>query len=111
VLRPTSSTSSSGRADRIEKWLSDFTFINTAEGWLYLAAIEDVFSRKIVGWTMSERMDTTLVPDALRMALAQRRLQHLTLLHYSDQGSQYTSDQYQQLLTDFGITTTSPSGR
>lgn len=87
-----------------EKWVSDFTFIDTAEGWLYLAAIEDVFSRKIVGWAMSERMDTTLVLDALRMALAQRRPKHLTLLHHSDQGSQYTSDQYQQLLTDFGIT-------
>jgi putative transposase len=87
-----------------EKWLSDFTFIDTAEGWLYLAAVEDVFSRKIVGWAMSEQMDTRLVLDALRMALGQRRPQHLTLLHHSDQGSQYTSLAYQQLLIDFGIT-------
>lgn len=87
-----------------EKWLSDFTFIDTAEGWLYLATVEDVFSRKIVGWAMSERMDTLLVLDALRMALTHRRPEHLTLLHHSDQGSQYTSDLYQQLLTDFQIT-------
>jgi putative transposase len=87
-----------------EKWLSDLTFIDTAEGWLYLAAVEDVFSRKIVGWAMSEQMDTRLVLDALRMALRQPRPHHLTLLHHSDQGSQYTSLAYQQLLIDCGMT-------
>jgi putative transposase len=87
-----------------EKWLSDFTYLQTGEGWLYLAAVLDVFSRKIVGWAMSERMDTALTLAALRMALTQRRPKHLTLMHHSDRGSQYTSDDYQQLLTDYGIT-------
>ena len=79
------------------KWVSDFTYIDTAEGWLYLAAVLDLFSRKVVGWAMSEQMDTALVQAAWRMAYLGR---HPTpgLLHHSDQGSQYTSAAYQQSL-------------
>jgi putative transposase len=75
------------------KWVSDFTYIDTAEGWLYLAAILDLFSRKVVGWAMSESMDTTLVSSAWRMAQLARRPTP-GLLHHSDQGCQYTSDAY-----------------
>jgi transposase InsO family protein len=75
------------------KWVSDFTYIATAEGWLYLAAILDLFSRKVVGWAMAETMDTTLVSNAWRMALLARR-PFPGLLHHSDQGCQYTSAAY-----------------
>ena len=80
------------------KWVSDFTYIDTAEGWLYLAVILDLFSRKVVGWSMAEQMDTALVKNALRMALHARQLD-ASLLHHSDQGSQYTSAAYQNQLT------------
>lgn len=80
------------------KWVSDFTYIDTAEGWLYLAAILDLFSRKVVGWAMAEQMDTALVETAWRMALLSRR-PAAGLLHHSDQGSQYTSAAYQKCLT------------
>ena len=79
------------------KWVSDFTYIDTAEGWLYLAIILDLFSRKVVGWAMSAHMNTTLVETALHMAL-QTRQPNATLLHHSDQGSQYTSVAYQSQL-------------
>ena len=79
------------------KWVSDFTYIDTAEGWLYLAIILDLFSRKVVGWAMSAHMNTTLVETALHMAL-QTRQPTATLLHHSDQGSQYTSVAYQSQL-------------
>jgi putative transposase len=81
------------------KWVSDFTYIDTAEGWLYLAVILDLFSRKVVGWAMSSHMDTVLVETALHMALRTRQ-PHATLLHHSDQGSQYTSTAYQSRLAD-----------
>lgn len=84
------------------KWVSDFTYIDTTEGWLYLAVILDLFSRKVVGWAMSRYMNTTLVETALRMALHTRQPQ-ASLLHHSDQGSQYTSAQYQRLLTVMNI--------
>ena len=80
-----------------QKWVADFTYIATAQGWLYLATVMDVFSRQIVGWSMSERQQTTLVEDALRMALA-RRCPKTGLLHHSDWGSQYASHDYQKLL-------------
>jgi transposase InsO family protein len=80
------------------KWVSDFTYIDTAEGWLYLAIILDLFSRKVLGWAMSEHMNTALVETALHMAL-QTRQPDATLLHHSDQGSQYTSAIYQNLST------------
>jgi len=84
------------------KWVSDFTYIDTAQGWLYLAIILDLFSRKVVGWAMSEHMNTTLVETALHMAL-QTRQPKSTLLHHSDQGSQYTSAVYQSQLADRNI--------
>lgn len=84
------------------KWVSDFTYIDTAEGWLYLAIILDLFSRRVVGWSMSKHMDTALVETALQMAL-QTRQPDASLLHHSDQGSQYTSTVYQRHLTDTHI--------
>jgi transposase InsO family protein len=86
-----------------QKWLADITYINTHEGWLYLAAVLDVFSRRIVGWAMQKRMTTTLVTDALHMALGQRQRTG-DLLHHSDRGSQYTSYDYQSLLKSQHIT-------
>jgi len=85
-----------------QKWLTDITYIRTNEGWLYLAAVLDVFSRKIVGWSMSERIDTELVKSALNMAVMQRS-PSLGLLHHSDRGVQYASDGYQQALSKLGI--------
>ncbi len=85
------------------KWLADFTYVWTAEGWLYVAAVLDLFSRRIVGWSMKAERDAALVMDALMMALW-RCGRATTLLHHSDQGSQYTSEQFQQLLGDNGIT-------
>jgi putative transposase len=84
------------------KWVSDFTYIDTAEGWLYLAIILDLFSRKVVGWAMSAHMDSTLVATALHMAL-QTRQPDESLLHHSDQGSQYTSADYLSLLANRNI--------
>ena len=80
-----------------QKWVADFTYIPTAQGWLYLATVLHVFSRQIVGWSMSERQPTGPVQDALQMALARRRPQ-TGLLHHSDRGSQYASHDYQKLL-------------
>jgi putative transposase len=85
-----------------EKWLSDITYIPTQEGWLYLATILDLYSRRLVGWAMSERIDGELTLAALHMALEQR--QPLPgLMHHSDQGRQYTDNAYQALLKDNGI--------
>ncbi len=85
-----------------QKWAADFTYIWTAEGWLYVAVVLDLFSRRVVGWSMSSRMTSQFVTDALMMALW-RRGRPKELLHHSDQGSQYTSDQFQRLLADYGI--------
>ena len=76
-----------------QKWVSDFTYIETAEGWLYLAVVLDLFSRRVIGWAMCAKMDAELVETALRMALLGRR-PPAGLLHHSDQGSQYTSLTY-----------------
>lgn len=84
------------------KWLGDISYIDTREGTLYLASLEDVFSRKIVGWAMDDHMETALVERALRMALAQRQ-PAAGLLHHSDQGSQYASDAYRGLLAERDI--------
>jgi putative transposase len=81
-----------------QKWVCDFTYIETAEGWLYLAVVLDLFSRKVIGWAMSQTMDTALVENALRMALLDRR-PPAGLLHHSDQGSQYTATAYLNALT------------
>ena len=85
-----------------EIWLADITYIPTNEGWLYLAATMDLYSRRIVGWAMSDRITSDLTMDALKMAIHQREID-LDLLHHSDQGSQYTNGDYQQLLGDWGI--------
>lgn len=84
------------------KWVADFTYIWTAEGWLYVAAVIDLFSRRVVGWSMSDTMTAQLVTDALVMAIW-RRGKPDALLHHSDQGSQYTSEQFQRLMTDNGV--------
>jgi transposase InsO family protein len=89
--------------DRV--WLADITYIWTLEGWLYLAAVLDVHSRKIVGWSLSHRMQTSLVMDALRMALGRRSPdQAKSLMHHSDRGSQYASQAFQDLLRERNIT-------
>jgi len=87
-----------------EKWVADITSIDTAEGWLYLALLMDVFSRKIVGWAMATHREESLVEQALRMALFRRQPVAGELLHHSDRGGQYASHAYQQLLQAFGIT-------
>jgi len=84
------------------KWIADFTYIWTAEGWLYVAAVIDLFSRRVVGWSMSTSMTAQLVADALLMAIW-RRGKPDALLHHSDQGSQYTSEQFRLLLDDNGV--------
>jgi len=84
-------------------WLSDMTYVATAQGWLYLAAVLDLYSRRIVGWAMDEQMSDTLTTRALQMALRQRKPHAFQLLHHSDRGSQYTSTNYQQLLAKHGI--------
>ena len=85
------------------KWIADFTYIWTAEGWLYVAAVIDLFSRRVVGWSTSATMTAQLVTDALLMAIW-RRGKPDTLLHHSDQGSQYTSGQFMGLMQDNGVT-------
>lgn len=80
-----------------EKWLADISYIPTQEGWLYLAAIMDLYSRRIVGWAMASRMTSSLVESALTMAIRQRR-PAAGLIHHSDRGSQYTGSAYQELL-------------
>ena len=90
-------------ADRPDqKWLSDITYIPTLEGWLYLAMILDLYARRIVGWSMSDRMTSTLTLDALQMAIRHRQ-PGPGLIHHSDQGSQYTDQAYQTLLENHGI--------
>jgi transposase InsO family protein len=84
------------------KWAADITYIPTDEGWLYLAAVLDLFSRKVVGWAMADRLQTDLVSDAMQMALEHRQPSE-GLLHHSDRGVQYASDDYQQLLARHGI--------
>jgi len=82
------------------KWVSDITYIDTAEGWLYLAVVLDLFSRRVVGWAMDEHMEASLVQQAWNMAVWQRN-PSAALLHHSDQGSQYTSEAYQQSLATY----------
>jgi putative transposase len=85
-----------------ERWCADITYIPTHEGWLYLAVIEELFSRMIVGWSMDDSMESRLVVDALEMAI-QRRRPEAGLLAHSDRGSQYASDHYQRVLASEGI--------
>jgi putative transposase len=86
-----------------EKWLADLTYIGTNEGWLYLATVMDVFSRRVVGWSMSEVRDADLVCNALEMALA-RRCPSEGLVHHSDRGVQYTSEAMRRLFEEHSIT-------
>lgn len=82
-------------------YASDITYINTKEGWLYLAVVVDLFSRRVVGWSMSSRMKAGLVCDALKMALWQRKPKRGLIVH-SDRGSQYASHEYRKLLNFHG---------
>src|SRR5262249_19999102 len=84
------------------KWIADFTYVWTTEGWLYVAVVIDLFSRRVVGWSMSAAMTAQLVTDALVMAIW-RRGKPDALLHHSDRGSQYTSEQFQRLMGDHGV--------
>ena len=83
-------------------WCSDITYLWTMEGWLYLAVVIDLFSRKVVGWAMSSRIKTCLVEEALEMAYG-RRKPGKGLIHHSDRGSQYASLDYQNLLGRYGM--------
>lgn len=86
-----------------ESWVADITYVPTREGWLYLAVVEDLYSRKVVGWSMAATMESRLVVDALEMAV-RRRLPGEGLVAHSDRGSQYASHHYQLLLGKHGIT-------
>jgi putative transposase len=86
-----------------QKWVTDFTYIPTGEGWLYLAVVLDLYSRMVVGWSMQKHMTTQLVADAMTMAVWRRRPKAAALLTHSDQGSQYANELYQLLLADNGI--------
>lgn len=83
-------------------WVGDITYIATDEGWLYLAVVLDLFSRKVVGWSMSDRMTATLVCDALRMALFRRKRPRGVIMH-TDRGSQYCSREHRALLDQHGL--------
>ena len=85
------------------KWVTDITYLATATGWVYLAVVMDLFSRKVVGWAMSTSLATELVSQALRQAIEARRPEGKQLLHHSDRGCQYTSDAYRHTLNTLGI--------
>lgn len=85
-----------------QKWVGDITYIPTREGWLYLATLLDLFSRRVVGWSMSDRMPTSLPLAALDMALRMRRPPR-GLVHHTDRGSQYASAEYQAVLAKHGL--------
>jgi putative transposase len=91
-----------------EKWAADFTFLWTAEGWLYVAVVLDLYSRRVVGWSMQPTMTSQLVTDALTMAVWRRggkqTGEQTAPLHHSDRGSQYTSESFQRLLGALGVT-------
>ena len=87
-----------------EAWVTDITYIWTWEGWLYLAVVIDLFSRRVVGWAMEEHMRLELALDALRMALGGRVPETGRLVHHSDRGSQYASEVYRDVLSRHGIT-------
>lgn len=85
-----------------QAWVTDITYLWTQEGWIYIAAVLDLFSRRIIGWAIESHMKTTLISEALKMALG-RRCPKKGLLHHSDRGSQYASTAYQDLLNSAGI--------
>jgi transposase InsO family protein len=86
-----------------EKWVSDITYVWTREGWLYVAVVMDLYSRRIIGWALAQTQETTLVVAALQMAIGRRQPQSGTL-HHSDRGSQYASVQYQAVLRSHQFT-------
>lgn len=86
------------------KWVTDITYLWTSQGWVYLAVVLDLFSRKVVGWSIRDSLATELVSDALRLAIQTRCPDGKQLLHHSDRGCQYTSDAYQTTLRTLGIT-------
>jgi putative transposase len=83
-------------------WISDITYIKTQEGWFYLAAILDLFSRKVVGLSMGESLETSLITKALKQALRHRKPKG-ALMHHSDRGCQYTSKEFKELTQKYGI--------
>lgn len=83
-------------------WVTDITYIRTHEGWLYLAAVIDLYSRKVVGWSMHSRMQTSLALNALLMAIWRRKPTETVVVH-SDQGSQFTSHEWREFLTDHNL--------
>jgi putative transposase len=85
-----------------QKWVGDITYINTKQGWLYLAAMLDIYSRKVVGWAMDKHMEEGLVASALQMAATHRQPRE-GVLHHSDRGSQYAARDYQKLLSAHGM--------
>jgi putative transposase len=87
-----------------QKWVTDITYLSTQLGWMYLAVVLDLFSRNVVGWSVPESLATPLVSTTLRNAIEARRPDTKSLLHHSDRGSQYTSDDYQQTLRTLNIT-------
>ncbi len=93
------------RADRPNQlWVSDFTYVSTWQGWLYVAFVVDVFARRIVGWRVSTSMTTDFVLDALEQALYDRRPERdSSLIHHSDRGSQYVSIRYSERLAEAGV--------
>ena len=89
-----------------EKWVGDITYIPTKAGWLYLAAVLDIYSRRVVGWAMEGHMEQSLVASALRMAATQRQLSaqpQRRVLHHTDRGSQYAAHEYQELLCTYNM--------
>ncbi|WP_420488449.1 IS3 family transposase [Paraburkholderia phytofirmans] len=103
--RPLDRVNRQFKADRPNQlWVSDFTYVSTWQGWLYVAFVIDVFARRIVGWRVSSSMTTDFVLDALEQALYARRPDNDgTLIHHSDRGSQYVSIRYSERLTEAGI--------
>ena len=83
-------------------WVSDITYIKTMEGWLYLAVVMDLYSRKIVGWSLARNMAVEMVKRALIMAIGRRKPEP-GLIHHSDRGTQYACTEYRQLLKTNGI--------
>jgi transposase InsO family protein len=92
------------RTDAVDQaWAGDITYLWTQEGWVYLAVVIDLYSRKVVGWSMGKRLTSTLVCDALQMALWRRRPPKGQLIHHSDRGVQYASKAFRKLLQRHGI--------
>ncbi len=86
-----------------QKWVADITYLPTQAGWVYLAVIIDLFSRKVVGWSMSDRLTTPLISEAMKRAIESRRPRPGELIHHSDRGCQYTSEAFQEILAGMGI--------